>query len=99
MAILRLLGYERRNRRVRLRALLGDWPEAAIELQYGQSRYRLVSRRGVENVELDGAIVEGDFIELTDDGRSHVALFPPRTGMERPEGSEEIPNTEMTAKT
>ena len=99
MAILRLLGYERRNRRVRLRALLGDWPEAAIELQYGQSRYRLVSRRGVENVELDGAIVEGDFIELMDDGRSHVALFPPRAGMERPEGSEEIPNTEMTAKT
>ena len=98
MAILRLLGYERRNRRVRMNALLGDWPEAAIELQYGQSRYRLVSRRGVEGVELDGKTVEGEFIELTDDGRDHTALFPPRAAMERGKGAEVAQNTEMRVK-
>ena len=98
-AILRLLGFERRNRRVRLRALLGDWNEAAIELQYGQSRYRLVCRRGVESVELDGETVEGGFIELTDDGRDHTALFPPRADMERPEEGIRIENIEINAKT
>ena len=98
MAILRLLGYERRNRRVRMNALLGDWPEAAVELQYGQSRYRLVSRRGVENVELDGELVEGDFIELADDGRAHIALFPPRVGMETQARTKVAPNIEITVK-
>jgi len=31
----------------------------------------------VEHVELDGERINGDFIEMTDDGRRHMALFPP----------------------
>ncbi len=78
VGVLALLGYERRGDRARLNALLGPWPEVSVTLRYGESRYRLVCARGVEKVALDGVRVGGDFITLTDDGRPHEALFPPR---------------------
>ena len=43
--ILALLGYERRENRVRLNALLGDWPAASVTVPFGQSTYRLVCDR------------------------------------------------------
>ena len=49
-------------------------------------------------MELDGKTVEGEFIELTDDGRDHTALFPPRAAMERGKGAEVAQNTEMRVK-
>jgi len=77
-AILALLGYERRGNAVRLNALLGDWPRAAVTVQYGESRYRLVSDREAACVTLDGQPVEGDFIVMADDGKAHGARFPAR---------------------
>ena len=77
-AILALLGYERRGSAVRLNALLGDWPWAAVTVQYGRSRYRLVCDREAQDVTLDGYPVEGDFIVMTDDGKAHEARFPAR---------------------
>ena len=76
--ILELIGFERRGMRVRVGALLGDWPEAAVTVQCGDASYRLISRRGVEEILLDGLPVEGGWIEMVDDGRKHEAIFPPR---------------------
>ena len=73
-----LLGYERRGNRVRMAALLGDWSEAGVVLKCGSSRYRLRSVEAAAQVTLDGAPVSGEWIELVDDGREHVAVFPPR---------------------
>ena len=73
-----LLGYERRGNRVRMAALLGDWSEAGIALKCGSSRYRLRSAVSAAEVTLDGMPVAGEWIELVDDGREHVAVFPPR---------------------
>ncbi len=77
-AIFALLGYERRGNAVRLNALLGDWPRAAVTVKYGESRYRLVSDREAACVILDGQPVESDFIFMADDGKAHEARFPAR---------------------
>ena len=77
-SILRLLGFERRGNKVRMNALLGEWGQASISLKYGGSCYRLVCRADVLQLELDGRSLEGSFIEMTDDGCEHIALFPPR---------------------
>lgn len=77
--ILALLGFEREGNRVRVCALLGDWSEAAVTVQHGGSTYRLVSRKESEGIELDGKRVEGEWIEMTDDGRKHIVVFPPRS--------------------
>ena len=76
--VLALLGYERRGEEVRLRALLGDWPQAAVTVRFGNSEYRLVCRREARGITLDGAPVLGDTIYMRDDGKAHEAVFPPR---------------------
>ena len=75
-AILALLGYERKGDRVRLNALLGDWPMAAVTVQFGKSSYRLVSDRKAQSVSLDGNNMEDDYITMIDDGQAHEARFP-----------------------
>ena len=74
-AILALLGYERRGNAVRLNALLGDWPRAAVTVEFGRSAYRLICDKGGGCVTLDGKAVEGDFIVMADDGQAHEALL------------------------
>ena len=76
LGILKLLGYEREGNRVRMHAQLGEWEEAQLEIQHGLSRYRLICRRDVNHVLLDGEEINGDSILLADDGREHVAVFP-----------------------
>lgn len=78
LCVLAMLGYERRGDEVRLCALLGDWPEASVTIRYGNSEYRLVCRASARGITLDGAPVLGDTIHLSDDGRAHEAVFPPR---------------------
>lgn len=78
MSILKLLGFERQGNRVRMHALLGSWPEAAVTLHFGLSRYRLVCRAEAETIQLDGERIDGEWIEMIDDGRDHAAVFPPR---------------------
>ncbi len=78
MAVYALLGFERRGKRVRLHALLGDWKQASLTLEYGNSSYELVCTRDARELTLDGAAVAGDWLEMTDDGRKHRAVFPAR---------------------
>ena len=44
----------------------------------GASSYRLRCLKGQEGVTLDGRVLDGDFIDLIDDGRAHEAIFPER---------------------
>ena len=78
LAILEMLGYERRGDRVRLCPLLGPWDEAAVTVRFGKSRWRLSSDRRARSVTLDGEAVDGDFIRMVDDGQAHEARFPAR---------------------
>ena len=63
---------------MRVAALLGDWSEAGVVLKCGSSRYRLRSVEAAAEITMDGAPVSGEWIELVDDGREHVVVFPPR---------------------
>lgn len=77
--ILELLGYERRGDRVRLNALLGDWPRAAVTMPFGSSTYRLACEKTAARATLDGVETDGEWITMVDDGRTHEAVFPPRS--------------------
>ena len=87
-AVLALLGYERRGDDVRLRALLNEWDECEVSVRFGSSIYRLLCRKNARQVSLDGEPVPGDWIRMTDDGKEHEAVFPPRRG-----GEEALDNT------
>ena len=82
VCILELLGFERHGNRVRIHALLGDWPEAAVMLKHGGAQYRLVCRRDAKENTLDGVKIDGEWIELTDDGQKHEAVFIPRVDLQ-----------------
>jgi len=78
-AIKYLLGYERQGNRAKLSALLRPGrEEAALTVRMGASSYRLRCLKGQEGVTLDGRVLDGDFIDLIDDGRAHEAIFPER---------------------
>ncbi len=78
-AVRYLLGYERRGNRARLSALIRPGKaEAGLTVRMGASVYRLRCLREQEGVTLDGRPVDGEYIELVDDGRRHEALFPAR---------------------
>ena len=81
MAIYALLGFEKKGNRVRMHALLGDWEQTALTLQYGKSSYELVCHRDAKESTLDGKAVDG-WVELADDGMRHRAVFPPRRAQE-----------------
>ena len=78
VAVLNLMGYERRGNQVRLNAMPGIWPEVSVTLRYGGSRYRLICNCETHRTTLDGVPVKADFIQLIDDGGEHTALFPIR---------------------
>ena len=77
-AVWGILGYERRGDCVRMNALLGDWPQATLTVRFGKSSYRLVCRKDAKGTLLDRLPVNDDFIRMTDDGKVHEAVFPPR---------------------
>ena len=88
MAVYALLGFEKKGNHVRLHALLGDWEQASLTMEYGASSYELVCRRDTKECMLDGQPVEG-WVELRDDGKRHRAVFPPRrTGCKAEESPE-----------
>ena len=80
VAVLELLGFERRGDRVRLCPLLGPWRRVKLTLRCGQSLYTLESRRDIRRITLDEQPVSGAYIDLVDDGREHIARFPGRRG-------------------
>ena len=94
--ILALLGFERRGGRVRLCALLGDWPEAAVTVRFGRSSYRLICRAGAQETSLDGTAIPGSWIKLRDDGCAHEAVFPPRA--DRPAAREPARHSQLEAR-
>ena len=76
--VLALMGYERRGDRVRLNALLGEWPQAAVTVPFGGSAYRLVCKKSAARVTLDGRTIDDAYITMVDDGKQHEAVFPER---------------------
>ena len=80
---------------MRVSALLGAWPEAGVIVRFGTSTYRLRSVQGAEGITLDGTAIEGEWIELKDDGAEHLAIFPPRRRNPKPENR---PHIEMIAQ-
>ncbi|MBE5766963.1 MAG: hypothetical protein E7335_07370 [Clostridiales bacterium] len=67
-AVFYLLGYERNGNRASIHALLPEgWKEVRVTVRVGNAHYELVSRRGAADREP---------VELIDDGRNHIALFP-----------------------
>ena len=83
--ILAIFGYERRQNKVRIRPLMGDWARASMSFRFGSSEYVLTADRNAENITLDGQTVQGDHIVMRDDGCTHRAVFPPR----KPEGQKD----------
>ena len=92
MAIFELLGFEMRDDRVRIHALLGDWESCALTLRYKSAQYRLICTRTARQITLDGEMVAGDSIRLTDDGKTHTALFPARKATPPPRAAAEMPD-------
>jgi cyclic beta-1,2-glucan synthetase len=84
-AVRALAGYERAGNRVRLNALSGLWDEARVTLAYGMTKYTLLSDALATKVTRDGAPVEGDWIDLVDDGAPHTCVFPQRPAENRPD--------------
>ena len=94
MAIFELLGFEMRDDRVRIHALLGDWESCALTLRYKSAQYRLICTRTARQITLDGEMAAGDSIRLTDDGKTHTALFPARKTTPPPRAAGEMPDAE-----
>ncbi len=72
-----LLGFEKQGTRLRLSPRLPeDWPSFTCIYRFGASTYRMNARRDTLQVTLDGRNQVGGWIELSDDGREHDAVFP-----------------------
>jgi len=74
-----LLGLERRGARLAfVPCVPADWQHWSLDYRFGDTTYRIAFYRGgageaVARIELDGCLLEGDAIELHDDGREHAA--------------------------
>jgi len=77
-AVRYILGYERRENRVRLNSLEGVWERPQVTIRYRNTRYTLICDAAVTETMQDGVCTEEDYIEMSDDGREHVCLFPVR---------------------
>jgi len=73
------LGFDKRGNEVKLSPCLPDaWDGVTVVYRFGASAYYLSAGREVRQLTLDGTFVRGEYILLTDDGRTHEALFPCR---------------------
>jgi cellobiose phosphorylase len=71
------LGFDKRGNEVTLKPHLPQgWEECTVLYHFGSSRYQLTSGRDTLFVTLDGVRVQGEYITLRDDGRTHEARFP-----------------------
>lgn len=77
-AVRAMAGYERAGNYVRLNALSGLWKEVRVDLLFGATTYVLLSDAQAAKVTMDNAPVEGDWIEMKDDGVAHTCVFPQR---------------------
>ena len=77
-----VLGFQLRGTRLSIQpAIPAEWPGFEITYRHRSATYRIVVEQGSSSraMELDGAVVDGDFIVLADDRRTHqlVVRIPP----------------------
>jgi len=79
-----ILGFIRRGDRFRMDPRVpGSWPEFSLEYRYGSAVYDVVverphaARGGAQEVVLDGRTLDGEWIELADDGARHTVVVRP----------------------
>ena len=85
-----ILGFTRRGDTLTLEPRVpGAWPELAIEYRFGRALYAITvfepARVGVDGgaMTLDGQVVEGAVLKLTDDGERHEVIVRPATASTR----------------
>jgi cellobiose phosphorylase len=69
-----VLGLQLHGTRLSVQPVIpAEWPGFEITFRYRSATYRIVVEQGSSSpaMELDGATLGGDFIELADDGRTH----------------------------
>ena len=72
-----VLGFHLRGNQLKMNPVIPvDWPKFEMWFHYRSSQYEInvYNNAEVRSMELDGKPVGGDFIELADDGRSHLLI-------------------------
>jgi cyclic beta-1,2-glucan synthetase len=81
VALEAILGFTRRGDRFRMDPRVpASWPELRLEYRHGGAVYEVLverphaARSGAQSVVVDGREVEGEWIELVDDGARHTVV-------------------------
>ena len=82
-----ILGFTKEGDRFRIDPRVpAAWPRFVLEYRHGNAWYEVVverptaARTGSQEVELDGRLLEGEWIGLVDDGGRHSVTIRPRSG-------------------
>ncbi|HEX6670449.1 MAG TPA: protein ndvB, partial [Gemmatimonadales bacterium] len=82
-----ILGFTKEGNRLRIDPRVPDaWPEFRLDYRYGGAMYEVVverpavARAGAQQVMLDGRALEGEWIDLVDDGGRHSVVIRPLPG-------------------
>ena len=85
VALETILGFTRRGERFRMDPRVpAGWPEFRLEYRHGGAVYEVLverpdaARSGAQEVVLDGRVLDGEWIELADDGARHAVMVRPR---------------------
>jgi cyclic beta-1,2-glucan synthetase len=80
-----ILGFTREGDRFRLDPRVpSGWPEFGLEYRFGGATYRVTvaepgrARAGGQVVEMDGEVLESEWVPLVDDGRAHEVTVRPK---------------------
>jgi cyclic beta-1,2-glucan synthetase len=80
-----ILGFTREGDRFRIDPRVpSGWPELGLEYRFGQATYRVTvvepgrARAGAQVVEMDGEVLESEWVALADDGRAHQVTVRPK---------------------
>jgi len=84
VALETILGFTREGDRFRLDPRVpSDWPEFELEYRFGGATYQVTvaephrARAGSQVVELDGKVLDSEWVPLADDGRTHEVTVRP----------------------
>jgi cyclic beta-1,2-glucan synthetase len=85
VALEAILGFTRRGDRFRVDPRVpASWPEFRLEYRFGSTVYEVLvqrpsaARAGSQVVVVDGRVVDGEWINLVDDGARHAVVVRPR---------------------
>jgi cellobiose phosphorylase len=100
VALEAILGFTKRGDRLRLDPRVpASWPEFRLEYRHGSAVYEVVverphaARSGAQEVVLDGGTLEGEWIELVDDGKRHTVVVRPLASHRSDQGPRFSPST------